>query len=84
MITVIDRNNADQNWAKVFASHPTLDEIHIEKTDNFEDLTVYYNDSDDPFPITSLEESSALSIDLYNAWEIHDPQNATEELIETV
>lgn len=48
-------------WNKFFLAYPTVERVVWEGTmDGCEDLTVYFSDSEEPFPYSSLRSDSPL------------------------
>lgn len=53
--------NAGEMWREFFEVFPQVDHMIWEGTkDEMHDLTVYFKDSDEPFPYSSLKSTSWL------------------------
>lgn len=54
-------------WRTFFENHATVLYVEtLEAVDGTEDVTVFFTDSDEPFPLTSLNSSSELRQELEN------------------
>ena len=52
-------------WRAFFRAHPTVQCVLEEQFDSgFSDVTVYFKDSEEPFPLSSLRSDSPLKLDL--------------------
>lgn len=68
----------DSSWNKVILKHRTIEQIELEEWEDGADLTVYFYDTDEPFPINALRGETRE--DLENAWDEYESSRA--ELVE--
>jgi hypothetical protein len=61
LVEIIINKDSGEMWREFFEVFPQVDHLIWEGTkDEMHDLTVYFKDSDEPFPYSSLKSSSWL------------------------